>query len=462
MVLASVILVGGCAVIHPTDPYYQFDPPKGIERLVSTTAVETVRPQDSLSLSRAIEIALANNPGIIAVAWEAERAAAQQNMAVGELLPRLYGTGGYTHNLDPQRLVAARNSLDPAVFSRDIASADVVLQVPLFSGGRLVNHVRAASLLEQAAKHRFARGREELIYNVTSVFYFILAQRRVVESVEFSRQTLLEHLKRVETLVESQKAALVDRLRTEVRLADVIQRLVRETNTLDIQHRLLANLLGLDSDAASLAIQGELTTHVRAHELDTDSIFMAAQLDRSDYLAAKAGLEAQARMVDAARGAHSPTLSLQGSYGYRWAVDDEVRVSGSSASEDIGRIGIVFDLPFFEGGRIRARVRAERARMAEQQARLRQLESQMQLELETALLNRQAASNRLEATGKAVDQATESLRIEREKYELGRGAIVDVLDAQAALLDAQTNHYRALADLNIAQAQLRLAAGSNR
>jgi outer membrane protein TolC len=100
--------------------------------------------------------------------------------------------------------------------------------------------------------------------------------------------------------------------------------------------------------------------------------------------------------------------------------------------------------------------------MAEQQARLRQLESQMQLELETALLNRQAASNRLEATGKAVDQATESLRIEREKYELGRGAIVDVLDAQAALLDAQTIHYRALADLNIAQAQLRLAAGSNR
>lgn len=460
MVLSLGMIASGCAVIHPTDPYRQFNPPKSIKRQASVPAHEAALLQDSLTLPQAIDIALEKNPGITAAAWEIERAAAQQNVAVGELLPRLYGTGGYVRNLDPQRLVAVRNTLDPAVFSHDIASADVVLQMPLFSSGRLINGVRAASLLEQSAKHRFARSKEELVYNVTSVFYSILAQRRVVESVEFSQQTLQEHLKRVETLVESQKAALVDRLRTEVRLADVTQRLVRETNTLDIQHRLLANLLGLESDTASLSIQGELDQVVVTPDLDMDSMFTAAQVDRGDYLAARAGLEAQARTVDAARAAHWPTLSLQGSYGYRWAVDDEVRASGASTSEDIGRIGIVFDFPFFEGGRVRARVSAERARMAEQQARLRHLELQMQLEVETALLNRQAASNRLEATGKAVDQATESLRIEREKYELGRGAIVDVLDAQSALLDAQTNHYRALADLHISQAQLKLATGS--
>jgi len=43
-------------------------------------------------------------------------------------------------------------------------------------------------------------------------------------------------------------------------------------------------------------------------------------------------------------------------------------------------------------------------------------------------------------------QAEESPRIEREKYDLGKGSITDVLDAQSALLDSQTNYYRALAD----------------
>ncbi len=454
--------VSGCALIHSTDPYRELKQPKRLERPASMAAHNTVLLQDSLTLSRAIEIALANNPGIAAAAWQVEQAEARKDMTVGELLPRLHGTGGYAHSLDPQRLIAVRNSQDPGVFSRDIASADIVLQMPLFSSGRLINNVRASTLLEQAAAHRFARSKEELIYNVSSIFYSILDQRRVVESVEFSQRTLQEHLRRVTTLVESQKAAPVDRLRTEVRLADVTQRLVQETNSLDTYQRILANLLGIvEHEVANLTIQGELEEAVGAPVPETDSILNEAQLSRGDYLAEKSALEAQARTVDAARAAHWPTLSLQGYYGYRWAVDDRLDIAGVSTSEDIGRIGIVLDIPFFEGGRVRAKVRAERARLAEQQARLRQLEQQMRLEVATALLNRRAASNRLEATGKAVDQATESLRIEREKYELGRGAIVDVLDAQSALLESQTNHYRALADLHIAQAQLRLATGSD-
>jgi outer membrane protein len=90
---------------------------------------------------------------------------------------------------------------------------------------------------------------------------------------------------------------------------------------------------------------------------------------------------------------------------------------------------------------------------------LRRLELQVRLEVETALLNITSARERIEAAGKALTQAEESLRIEREKYDLGKGTIIDVLDAQSALLDAQTNYYRALADLNIAHASLALATG---
>jgi outer membrane protein len=80
--------------------------------------------------------------------------------------------------------------------------------------------------------------------------------------------------------------------------------------------------------------------------------------------------------------------------------------------------------------------------------------------VETAVLNVGASLERVHATEKAIEQAKESLRIEREKYDLGKGAIVDVLDAQSALLDSQTNYYRALADYNVALAQLRLATGA--
>jgi outer membrane protein TolC len=117
------------------------------------------------------------------------------------------------------------------------------------------------------------------------------------------------------------------------------------------------------------------------------------------------------------------------------------------------------DLPIFEGGRIEARVRQERARLSAEQERLRRLELQIRLDVETAILNIGSSAQRVEATGKAIDQAEESLRIEREKYDLGRGSITDVLDAQSALLDSQTNYYLALADYSTASAQLKLAVG---
>jgi outer membrane protein TolC len=125
----------------------------------------------------------------------------------------------------------------------------------------------------------------------------------------------------------------------------------------------------------------------------------------------------------------------------------------------VGRVGIALDLPIFEGGRIEARVRQERARLSAEQERLRRLELQVRLDVETAILNIGSSAQRVEATGKAIDQAEESLRIEREKYNLGRGSITDVLDAQSALLDSQTNYYRALADYSTASAQLKLAMG---
>ena len=79
--------------------------------------------------------------------------------------------------------------------------------------------------------------------------------------------------------------------------------------------------------------------------------------------------------------------------------------------------------------------------------------------MESAVFNQRSTRKRILVTEKAIEQANESLRIEMEKYNLGKGSITNILDAQSALLDVQTNHYIALADYNISIAQLQLAQG---
>ncbi len=452
--LILAVLVAGCTTSHSLKPEVD-----GAPRSPEKPVVETNRrpAEGPLTLSEAIRVALANNPDVAAVAWDSQATQARHDYAVGARWPRLSAVGSYAHHLDEQRLLPVRQPGDPSILSRDIVSGDLVLTMPIFTGGRLVSQIRAAELLQQAAEHRLARSREELVFNVSSVFYGILAQRQVIESLEFSGQTLQEHLSRVDALIAVQKAAKVDRMRTEVRLADVQQRLVQEKNVMAIQHRALASLLGLVDQSGAPAVEGDLKVDENAAIPELETALAAAWSRRDDYLAAKSTLEAQARNVDVARAGRSPTVFLQGSYGGRWAAGPTTGTGNEL--DDIGRIGIGAEIPIFEGGQINAQVQEQRAILGAARERLRKLELQIRLDIETALLNIRSSHERVVAIQTAVEQAQESLRIERERYDLGKGAIVDVLDAQSALLDSQTNYYRALADMSVARAQLALATG---
>jgi len=459
--LATVI--SGCAFINPTDPYdgmtryWIGETGRGVES-PGQQAKGLVKPDGPVSLAQAVHIALANNPDIAARQHEVEAAVAQKEVAVGEALPHVSFETGYSRYLNDQRLVPPGTNGQLGVFGRNIVSGDLVVRMPLFTGGRITSQIKAAELLAKAAEHQLGRSREELVFNVSSLYFNILAQRHVIESLRFSQRALKQHLERVDHLIAAQRAAQVDRLRTLVRLANIEQQIVAQRNVQAVQKQALGNLLGLTDTHSPLEVQGELTME-RVKLPDLMAAMRQAMAQREDFLAARAALEAQAKAVDAARAAQWPTIYGQASYGGRWAADPSTQPAGTDRVEDVGQIGVMAEIPIFQGGQIEARIRRERAKLSAARQRLRQLGLQIQLDVKTALLNIQSAYERVQATRTAIDQATESLRIEQEKYDQGKGSITDVLDAQASLLLTQTSYYKALAAYNVALAQYRLAIG---
>jgi len=454
-----VLFMVGCVLLDPTDPYQRVSPrPRPKPRAIATSQ-PAHRADEPLSLQKAVEIALENNPEIAAMRSDADAASARRDLAFGTALPSFHVVGGYEHTILPQRLTPVVNPGEGGVGTRDMFSGDLVLRMPLFMGGSIISRIKAAELMALASEHQLARTRDELVYNVSSVFFNILAQGHVIDSLAFSVETLERHAQRIGNLIAEAKAARVDLMRTEVRLAELSQQWLKEKGVLDIQYRVLANLMGVDEPIEQLQLEGQLSTDHEAQIPDMGTLLARAWGGRDDYLAARAALEAQANNVDAARGARWPTVSFQGSYGGRWAVNPTTRPADASTSAEVGQIGVVMDIPVFDGGRIDAGIREERMELNAAMHRLRKLQLQIQLEVETAVINVNTAQDRIKATEKAIEQAKESLRIEQEKYDLGKGAIVDVLDAQSALLESQTSYYRAMADHRVAQAQLALAIG---
>lgn len=403
-------------------------------------------------------MAIARNPVVSAAAFDQDAAVAGRETAEGLRLPSIRGVVGYAHSLDSQRLAPATENGQSGVFSRDILGADLILGIPLYSGGRITSQIRGAEWEESAAAHRADRVADDLRFQVSRVFFVILAEKRLIDSLRFSRNALEEHLRRVEDLLSLKKAARVDLLRTEVRLADIEEQLARTENSLLVLRRTFGNLLGLDAGDLVPEPRGEL-----AGEADSapgaEAATETALGRRADLLAARSSREVIAQAVEAARADCRPDVTIEAAYGARWAAGSTEHPAGTDDLTDLGRIGVVVTVPIFEGGRLSGRIRREQARLRAADERIRSLERQVRLEIETALADLSSARVRIETAAKSVDRARESLRIETERYGLGKGAIVDVLDAQSALLDAETTWHRALTDASVAQSRLDLAMG---
>jgi len=458
LILLFALFLAACAGLPEAEPPESWS---GIAEYEQDRDSRAPRPEaigEELSLDRAIDLALAANPRLRAQQSEADAARADWHEARGKRWPHLSAEAAATRHMDDQRLVPARAPGEAGAWNENLVGADVVLELPLFRGGRLIHQASAARLGADASAHRLGRTREETVFNVTSTFYAIVKQRRVLTSLRASRTTVQRQQEQIQALIAVEKGVRVDLLRVRVRLADIKQQIIAEENRLNALHRLLATQLGLQTQETRLPVAGNLTERevTPSQEIPWQEVFA----HRADYQALHKEASAARQTLAAAKGEYWPQLNVRGAYGGRWTAGTTVAQPGASEAEDVGSIGLHLDMPLFAGGEIRARVRGARAEHAAMQERLRELRLQIRREVLDARDALQADKQRVTTTRTAIAEAEEALDIEQTKYELGKGTIVDVLDAQDALLRAKTNHARALAALKTDAARLELAQGT--
>ncbi len=463
------LLAAGCVYTRPTPSY-------------ATVAVKSAVPSERekqrealsghaegtsdrvllLSRGEAVRMALENNPDLVAILQETVAARARLKGAESEWWPRVSASIGYTHHLDAQRLIPAVRNGESGFFSNGIFAGDILVSMPLFLDGKTFSTVKASAAIVRSEMERSERRRQEIIFAVDSLFNAILAQKKVIEALESSAGTMQKYRDRVITLIEEKKAVPVDRLRIEVRIADLEQQLLKERNVLAVLKKILKNTIGIADTGREVEPEEAFLAQAADVSFDVEALVRDALEKRPDRRSLLSTVEAQARAVDVARAGHWPKLSLQGSYGMRWGAVPYDSPAGTDAVADVGRIGLYLDLPIWEGGRVSAEMDRERARLIALQERLRELDLRITLEVERAVLDLTAIEARIAALEKGVALARETLKMEQEKYEVGAGTTIEVLDAQTALIEAEKNLARALADRATAAAQLALARGEIR
>jgi outer membrane protein TolC len=179
-----------------------------------------------------------------------------------------------------------------------------------------------------------------------------------------------------------------------------------------------------------------------------------ASKNRPELEQAKQGVEAARGAVKVARSGYQPQISAVASQ--NWATGDK---HWPADEESNWTVGVQASLTIFDTGVTRSKAHAAEANYFSAEEAYRDTIDAVMLDVRSQYLNLREAEKRISTTEVAVSQAEEDYRIAQLRYQAGVGTNTDVLDAQVALTNAQTNYLQSVYDYNISKTNLENAIG---
>jgi outer membrane protein len=345
-----------------------------------------------------------------------------------------------------------------AAQASDVSYNISVLGSQLIFNGTTFNQIRGTFFQRDSAYFAFRNVLDQLIATVKTEFYQIVVNRELVKVNEQSVHLLESQLKDQQNRLEAGTVPRFNVLQAEVALYNQLPLLITAQNNLRISKLTLAKTLGLyfqprRGEDPPLEVIGEMPYNPRPINL-ADAVEMGKE--RRPFLKqARANVLNQLQQVRASAGQWLPSITTTG--GGEW-VSSPVNSSWHDISK--GWLALVQgSLPIWDSGAIAGQVVQQRALLSETKITYDDDVRQVELEIQQAYSNLQQNEELVKSQEKNVELADEALRLAKARLDAGAGVQLDVLNAQVALLTAQSTRLQALFGYNSSLAEFDRATG---
>jgi outer membrane protein TolC len=419
---------------------------------------------EPLALEDAVRRALAESPVVAAAEKGLEGAEAREEKSLSALMPRVDFEESYLRSDQPVAVFGSK--LNQRKFTVEDFAIDrlnnpdatdnwrtkFTVTQPLFQGGRLYRH-RAMRRLDRKASAWDVEGTRANVGFRTIEAYWGLSLARESEKVaEMALKTSEESLRQIELRFQEGEVVRSDLLSAKVQKAGFHDQLVRARGRTRVAERAMEVLIGRSEDGvwelATLCPPGP----EQIPNLDTEQLLIVAKKNRPEFVGLKVRWQSSTTAVKAAQGRFLPTFGLEASY--EW--NSPNFASNQEGSYLLG-LGIHWNL--FRGLADRAELKEAKSGQQMVRQELRSLEDRLILEIEEAVVAVTTGRESLGVTGERVSQAEESLRIIRKRYGEGLTNVVELENAELVVSGSRLEWLRAVHDLRIALARLKLVTG---
>jgi outer membrane protein TolC len=416
--------------------------------------------QAPLTLDDAVAQALRENPEIRAAAAAEDAGGARLGQARSGYLPRVdlveawqrsdHPVFVFSSLLSQGRFTAANFAID-ALNNPDALSnhrLGIVVEQPLFDGFRTRSAVREAQTGLDATRLDTVRVREAVRLAVVTAFGRVLTAQAGRRAAEAAVATAREDLRRVTDRRDAGAETDATVLAFRVHLSEAEARQVRATADERVARATLEAVMGESiADGRALApLPARALASPDAAALETEAIAARPEMKQ-----AALRVEQAAHATSRARAGFWPQLVVQGGV--------EANGAGFADRESAWSAGVQLRWNLFAGGADAARLKEAAAERVRAEAERDRTETGVRLEVRTAVAEHAAAVAREAASRDMVEQARESQRIIRDRYEAGMTPASEVLRAAQLLEQSEAARTAAAIDVHVTAAALAKATG---
>lgn len=418
----------------------------------------------TLTLRQAIDRALGQNPQAASAKADLQDATASASLAKTALLPQINFAEDISRGDDPvyvfgtklrqQRFTQADFSLDSLNRPAPVGNFATKLtgQWRLFDGWATEDRIRAAKFGVKSAEQMSGSVDQGIVLQVVQAYQAMLYAQRQIEIAQRAEQTAEALLHDAQAHVKAGLAVDSDLLSAQVELAERQQERIAAEGGLEDAWAELKAALGAPSGEGMGARPKLQPLEPKDYPAGVLAEEIAAGLKaRPDLQALRSATQARQSAARAAKAALLPQISAYGN----WEMDRPT-FAGSGADNWVAGVQLSVDiLPLSK----RAQLREEQAARQKAKAQQQSAELQIRLAVEHAYTGYQTAECMVATARSAMDQAAESLRILRNRYNAGLSTMADLLRAEDAQRQSQNNYWRAVYGNTVSYAALLYATG---
>jgi len=401
-----------------------------------------------ITLEQAIDLARQNNQSLREARLNLNQAQAQLQEALGAEFPTLSLQTDFQRSTSATSEIGANVAENNFTTTNDGVTTDLnaILQLnyDLYTGGQRSAQIRLAESQVRTQELALEQAAEQLRLDVTDAYYSVQEADSQVEIARAAVADAEQSLRDAQLLEQAGLGTRFDVLQAEVDLANEEQNLTRAISQRRITRRELVETLGLGQQIEVTAATPPEVAGTWDLSLE-ESIILAYQ-NRAELEQQLEQREiAQENQVIALAGIR-PQVSLFTRYNVRDIIDNSS--GGGTGAGDGLAIGAQLQWTLYDGGQARARARQAEENAAIAENRFDQFRNQIRREVEQAFYNLQANEQNIDTAEIAVEQAEESLRLARLRFQAGVGTQTDVINAQSALTQARGNLLTAIIEYN--------------